>query len=273
MRVALTGATGRAGFAVARHLSALGHQVVALGRNPVPDLAHVPWRLGDSVRLDADALVHCAFAHVPGRYRGGEGDDPASFMALNRDGTRRLLDGAAGARVVFLSSRAVYGACPPGTRLTEVTRPRPDTLYGRLKLETESHVAERGGVSLRATGLYGPPPPGRDHKWADLFADFTAGHPVAPRVGTELHVDDLAAAVALVLRGPAPPVLNVSDIMLDRRDLLRTYAQVTGRGGTLPDRADPTTVSEMDCALLRTLGWRPRGWAGLRSAVAAMLVS
>lgn len=271
MRVAVTGATGLAGYPVSRHLAGLGHEVVTLGRRPVAGLRHLPWQLGERPTLTCDALVHCAFWHVPGRYRGGEGDDPDRFTDLNRDGALALFDALAGSRIVFLSSRAVYGDHRPGTRLTEDTPPRPDTLYGRVKLETEAEVTARGGVSLRATGLYGPPPPGRVHKWEGLFADFAAGRPVGARVGTELLADDLAAAVALCLGATTPAVLNASDLVLDRRDLLAAYGEVSGRSGLLPDRADVGAVNEMDCTRLSELGWQPRGMAGLRLALAEMI--
>ena len=272
MRIALTGATGIAGHAVAARLLSAGWDIVTLGRRPSRfDVPHVAWSLGDQPDVACDALVHCAFVHAPGRYRGGEGNDPDGFLRLNRDGTFRLLDAVAGAKVVFLSSRAVYGAYPPGTRLDETMPPRPDTLYGRLKAETEIVVSDLGGTSLRATGLYGPAPPGRNHKWADLFADFAAGRFILPRVATELHVDDLADAVELCLRGWTPPVLDVSDILLDRCDLLALYAEISGTDGRLPDRGDATRVSEMTGTRIRALGWMPRGRAGLRPSLIEML--
>ncbi len=102
MRVLVTGAGGTVGRFVVPALEAGGHRVTTLGRHP----GDHPWDLADSApRLPpADALVHAALAHVPGAYRGGEGDDPARFRRLNIDGTRALFDAAGGARVVFLSA-------------------------------------------------------------------------------------------------------------------------------------------------------------------------
>ncbi|WOI58055.1 NAD(P)-dependent oxidoreductase [Palleronia sp. LCG004] len=273
MRIVLTGATGRAGHPAARHLSRMGHEVTTLGRRPsVLGLPHLDWQLGGPCPDlgFADALVHAAFDHVPGRYRGGEGDDAPGFIARNRDGTLRLFDAVRGRRIVFLSSRAVYGSPPPGTSLPETREPAPDTLYGKMKREVEIAVTDRGGVSLRATGLYGPPRPGKAHKWADLFADFSAGRPIAPRVATELHVDDLATAVALALDLEQPQILNVSDIVLDRCDLLGTWGAIHGIAGPLPRRADASSVREMETTRLRALGWTPRGMAGLRDTLAGM---
>lgn len=274
MRIVITGATGLVGWPIARWLVARGHTVTTLGRRAVAGLPHKDWQLGDRPDLsDQDALVHAAFTHVPGRYRGGEGDDPAGFTRANLDGTLALFDAATAAelRTVFLSSRAVYGAYPPGTRLTEDLPPRPDTLYGEVKLAAE-RALERRGTSLRATGVYGPPVPGRTHKWTDLFARFRASDAPSPRIGTELHAADLADAVERVLSLEAmPPVLNVSDIVLDRRDLLERYGRIAGIAGPLPEPSDPATVSEMDTARLRETGWRPRGVEGLETVLEAIV--
>ena len=101
MRIALTGASGIVGGFVLRAARAAGHHVTPLDRS-------TGFHLGDAPDLSGhDALIHCAFAHAPGRYRGGEGDDPDTFLRLNRDGTFRLFDAAVRDGVdwvVFLSS-------------------------------------------------------------------------------------------------------------------------------------------------------------------------
>ncbi|KAA9008229.1 NAD-dependent epimerase/dehydratase family protein [Histidinibacterium aquaticum] len=278
MKIGVTGASGLVGHPLAAGLLARGHEVVSLGRRPPTGLRteHRPYTL-DAPPPDLaglDALVHAAFSHVPGRYRGGEGDDPEGFRRLNEIGTLRLFEAAGRAglgRVVFLSSRAVYGDYPPGTALSEDLPPRPDTLYGEVKWRVEGALAALPltGVSLRATGVYGPPPPGARHKWADLFDRFARGEEIAPRAGTEVHADDLAEAVHLVLTTGASGPYNVSDLRLDRRDLLALYAETHGLDRPLPPRAG-VEVSEMRTDRLRALGWSPRGWEGLREVVATL---
>lgn len=260
MRAVVTGGTGRVGWFIAQHYRALGWDVTATGRDlPLaPDTDYAPLLSG------ANLLVHSAFAHVPGRYRGGEGDDPAGFRRANLDGTTALFHAArtAGVRhVVFLSTRAVYGPHAPGTWLAEDMPCHPDTLYGELKLAAERALAQLSspgfaGVSLRITGVYGPTPEGVPHKWADLFQNFRQGRPITPRAGTEVHGQDVSRAVELVagLASPAP-VYNVSDLLLDRRALLR----MTGLPGTLPEAADATKVNQMDTGRLKALGWQPGG--------------
>lgn len=284
MKVLVTGGTGYAGRFIVEALLAAGHAVSVSGRSKPEDnffSAPVDFLSGD---LDADnaspalfegcdGFVHAAFHHVAGKFRGGEGDDPQSFRRLNVDGSLALFEAARQAgvpRAVFLSSRAVYGTQPPGAALSEDTEPNPDTLYGEVKLAVERGIAAMADetflpVSLRVTGIYGPAGPGRPHKWAGLFADFEAGKDIAPRVGTEVHGNDMAAAVRLMLEADpdairtAGSLLNVSDILLDRHDLLADYARLTGCNGRVPERADASAYNAMDCRRLKQLGWRPRG--------------
>ena len=222
------------------------------------------------------ALVHAGFHHVPGRYRGGEGDDPDGFRRANADGTAALFRAAAAegvARAVFLSSRAVWGGLPPGTPLTEEVPPAPDTLYAQVKLAGEAALAADGppGTALRATGVYGPAPPGRRHKWADLFAAVARGETPPPRIGTEVHGADVAAAVALALAPGAPACLCVSDILLDRHDLVTMTARRLGVATPPPPRADAAAVSVMDAGRLRALGWHPGGHGRLRETLDDLL--
>lgn len=277
MRILLTGATGYVGGFLAAEARRSGHRVICLSRQAPPDCAE--WRPFDlaapPVELPpADALIHAAFDHLPGRYRGGEGDDPEGFLRRNRDGSLALFDTAARAgigRILFLSTRAVYGPYPPGTRLSETLAPMPDTLYGRMKIEVERELVEmaRPGlvpVSLRATGVYGRHRPGSWHKWQDLFADFEASRPIAPRAGTEVHGLDLAQAVEILLAAAEGAVsaqaFNVSDVIVDRRDLLIRYAELKGMVRALPARATDLP-NAMDCGKLAALGWTPGGTARL----------
>lgn len=261
MHVLLTGGTGCVGRFIAADLCAAGHRVTLLGRSPG---AH-PWSLADTApRLPrADALVHAALDHAPGRFRGGEGADPARFRRLNLDGTRALLEAAGEMPVVFLSSRAVYGDHRRGETLREDDPATPDSLYGEVKLAAEQALGPRG-TALRATGVYG----GRPHKWQALFADWLAGMPVAPRIATEIHGADLAAAVRLVLERRAPGVFNVSDLLLDRHDLLARLGALTGCPHPPPPRAEGPPPGVMATDRLRALGWSPGGTARLDAFLA-----
>ncbi|VVT06509.1 NAD(P)-dependent oxidoreductase [Rhizobium sp. EC-SD404] len=284
MRVLVTGGTGYVGRFIVEAMLREGFEVIVAGRQPPePDLFSAPIAFRP-LDLDPDAdrtallegidwLVHGAFDHVEGKYRGGEGDDPARFSRLNRDGSIALFKTAkAGGvkRAVFLSSRAVYGTQGAPTLLTEATPARPETLYGQVKLDGERALsalasAEFVAASLRITGVYGAHRSGASHKWEKLFADFLDGQTIAPRVATEVHGFDVAQAVLLLLRytdinAIAGRVFNVSDILLDQHDLLGRVAALSGIERQPPDPADRTSVDVMDCTVLKKLGWRPGGF-------------
>ena len=279
----ILGATGLVGRFVAEHFLRGGHDVIAMGRKPLSEgffSSPVDWVPGDldpdndwtASFASADHFIHCAFNHVPGKYRGGEGHEPKEFRRLNIEGSLSLFSAAKQAgvkRAVFLSSRAVYDGIAAGTRLVESMPAAPTSLYGQVKRDVELGLTSLADaqflpMSVRATGVYGP---GRNHKWEDLFAAFMRREAIPSRVGTELHGDDLAAAIAVLLAGDeAPlrafepaPVFNASDIVLDRRELLHSYAARNAIEGLLPEWADSSTLNIMECGRLRSLGWTPRG--------------
>lgn len=277
MRLAITGGTGLVGRFLVDEALAAGDEVAILSRSPGSVDRHLRYTLGDTPDLGGfDALIHCAFAHVPGLYRGGEGDDPQGFLRSNLDGTAALFEAAKSAgvpRVIFLSSRAVYDGLPPGTPLTEDMATDPNSLYGRVKLQAEQVLADLcddgfRGASLRATGVYGP---GAAHKWETFFQDFLSGKTPQPRRGTEVHGRDLAAAVRTLLEHPQKHgPFNVSDILLDRRDLLARVARLTGCDTPLPDAAQDE-VSAMRCDRLTSLGWQPGGYDLLDQSLPDMI--
>lgn len=94
--------------------------------------------------------------------------DKTDFRRMNADGTRNLVDALIEMqmpikRFVFLSSLSVYGAIhekQPYQDITENDSPRPNTAYGKSKLEAERYLDSVGNdfpyIILRPTGVYGP---------------------------------------------------------------------------------------------------------------------
>ncbi|MCA1492450.1 NAD-dependent epimerase/dehydratase family protein [Sinorhizobium alkalisoli] len=280
-RVLVSGGTGYVGRFIVEHLLASGYKVtVACRSRPAASffsrpVAYLPLYLDpdrDQIAAFDDVcyFVHAAFEHVEGRYRGGEGGDPEGFRRANLDGSIRLFEEARSAgvrRSVFLSSRAVYGKTASPI-LDESTTPEPDTLYGEVKLAAENVLESLAGpafvtASLRVTGVYGQAGSVRRHKWSSLFADYLAGASVPPRIGTEVHGDDVARAVRQMLEAdPAKisgKVFNVSDVLTDTREILAIFQAATGCPHPLPPAADPNGVKVMTTDRLRTLGWTPGG--------------
>lgn len=275
MKVLVSGASGYVGRYIVEGLLEAGYAVIAGGRNLLAKglfskpVGYVPLSLDpDLDQIESfegvDFFVHAAFDHLPGRYRGGEGDDVARFLRLNRDGTRMLFETARRAgtrRAIFLSSRAVYDGLS-AERLTEDMQLHPDTVYGRMKLDCEQAIrglSQSGFVatSLRATGIYGDL---RPNKWDELIENFQQGQAIDARAATEAHGSDVAAAVRLMLETDATRIdgesFNLSDLVIERRDILAYFENVPH---PLPPSDGRKLTGIMDTGKLQSLGWRPGG--------------
>ncbi len=145
-----------------------------------------------------------------------------SLMArVNVEGTRRVLDAAASVgvrRIVRISSATVYGAWPNNpVPLTETAALRPNPHFSpavqgaeveRLLAEWRGEHPEVTVTTLRSAPVVGP---GAER----LPARILLGRPPLRVRGASLpvqvvHVDDLAAALALVATRDLPGVYNVA---------------------------------------------------------------
>ncbi|GHC65813.1 NAD-dependent epimerase/dehydratase family protein [Limoniibacter endophyticus] len=295
-RVLILGGTGLVGRFVVENCLAGGYDVSVMGRTPPAagmfsnDIDFRPGILDPDARPDrlfdgVSYVVHAAFQHAPGKYRGGEGDDPHGFWRANVDGSVALLEAAKRAcvkRFVFLSSRAAYPPVAPGVILDEIMVGEPASFYGKTKLVVEQKLAqlrEDGflGISLRITGVYGAHRLGARHKWEQLFDDYLCGRKIIPRAATEVHGEDVASAVGLMLELPEEKIehnlYNVSDMVLDLHDLLAIVKDGTGSHVPLPVRSEAGGINAMKTERLRKLGWVPGGENRLRERVMALISS
>lgn len=224
----MTGATGYVGRFVVAELQRQGARIRALAR-PGTDRGgfdgEIEWVEGDlraqgaleKLAEGADAVVHLAYEHVPGRYRGGEGDDLAGWLDANVNGSLRLLTAARDAQVkqfIFLSSRAVFSRTEPGRELDESHPVSPDTHYGAYKVAVEAFLqsfASAEGMqtcAVRATGVYGVTWPVERSKWWGLIQAVLRDEPVTSSGGgTEVHGKDVARVIWRVLELSPPTPL------------------------------------------------------------------
>lgn len=248
MKVALTGASGFLGRAVAARLAAAGHHVRALTRDgaPVPGAAEAV-ACGDLLAADhaallagCDAVVNCA-ARVHVLKREAPEAAEAAYRAMNRDLPLRLAEAARAAgvrRFVQLSSlAAVASATAPGEVLTDTSPPRPATPYGRAKLEADAALGAMSDAAfsiacLRPPVIHGPGAGawfGMLAKAAQLGLPLPVGGIANAR--SFAFVGNMADAVRAALEGDAAGAFLVTDSApLSTADLYRRLLALHGHG-------------------------------------------
>ncbi len=192
--VALTGATGFVGTALARRLTAAGHRIKALirpssGHKRPADVA-ANWIKGDLENLaslrclvdGADAVIHCA-----GTVRGASREH---FNRVNADGVARLVQAAAAQkpapRFLLISSLA---AREPHLSHYAASKRKGEKLLAQVYDQLSWTV-------YRPCAVYGP----GDRELLPLFHWMAKG--IAPIIGSGngrfsmLYVEDLAEAIA-----------------------------------------------------------------------------
>lgn len=250
--VAVTGASGFCGAAVARAAAAAGATVVGLGRRPGPVGTHRPWdaAAGAPDLGGVDAVVHLAAA--VGDPGGGRGAD-AAFRAVNVDGAARLLEAAGARPVVWVSSASVYDPRLDRSRVTE-DHPLAGQLnaYARTKAAGDVLAQRAGAVVLRPHAVYGP---GDRHLLPRLRRAVRLGRVLLPGPDVRISltaVENLADACLLGTRWP-PGAYNVADATAyDRDEVVADVLAAAGRAVRV--RHVPLAVAE---GAARVLGRLP----------------
>ena len=135
--------------------------------------------------------------------------DKRDFHRINTEGTKNLVLALQELqmplkRFVFVSSLSIFGAIKeqqPYDEIRETDTPRPNTAYGRSKLEAEQFLATTTlpYIILRPTGVYGPRE--KDYfimaKSIKQHSDFAVGY--KPQDITFVYVSDVVQAVFLAL--------------------------------------------------------------------------
>lgn len=292
--VAVTGATGYVGKFVVPRLLEKGFFVRALAR-PDSDRKgfneRVVWVRGDMTTgavgrklVDGvDAVVHLAYSHLPGRYRGGEGADLGGWLNANLNASVQLLLAARNAGVkqfIFLSSRAVFSETEPGRVLDESHPTSPDTHYGAYKVAVEALLRSFGAVegmrttAIRATGIYGLTWPVEQSKWWNLVSACLAGEKInSNRGGTEVHGRDLAKTVCALLESPkqAPDLLHLSDLYVTHRQIAQLVQKASNRPVLLPPPPQSEPQNVLACPRLHLMGITLGGRALLTKTVGELV--
>jgi nucleoside-diphosphate-sugar epimerase len=295
MKVALTGATGFVGRAVAAclldrddTLRAWFRPGRALARWEQPGLEWVEGDLrhpGSNRRLveGCAAVVHAALDRPGAGFRGAEGD-LIDFVETNVVGSIRLIEDARRAgveRFVFISTCAVHEVILDDRPLDETHPLWATSHYGAHKAAIEAFVGSFGLGSgypvcaLRPSGIYGLADPPHRSKWFELVRKVVRGQPVeCNRGGKEVHVSDVARAVALLLDAPTDPIVgqafNCTDRYVSDREVAEIARTISGATGSIGG-ASPQPRHSISTAKIRDMGMAFGGTPLLERTVAQLV--
>lgn len=210
MRILISGANGFVGRAAVLAFQNAGWQVRVMIRHPVSFTGDVETVVTDfasvtdwaSVFADVDCVLHLAsVVHMAGV-------PDAVYRAVNVDLTKLLASKAKAAgvkRFIFLSSISVNGAGGAKLVFDEDSRPAPESMYARSKLEAEQALmaiasdSAMSWVIIRPPMVYGFAAPGNFRR---LVSICRRGWPLplaaatAPR--SYIGLDNLVSALVCV---------------------------------------------------------------------------
>jgi nucleoside-diphosphate-sugar epimerase len=176
-RLLVTGATGCVGRALVAAGVSRGWSVTGCARRyPTDwpsDAGFEKADVRDATRFAVLAANTDVVVHLAGRAHDERASTETLFSSFV-DGTRvvAVAAHAAGARLVVVSSVAVYGSS--GANVDNSTSPNPDTPYGAAKLESErtAIAVDPNTIIVRPTLVYGPYDRGNMSRLIRLTARF-----------------------------------------------------------------------------------------------------
>ena len=266
MRRIVIAGCGFTGLATARVFHAAGWNVLGLthSADSALALASEPWpamacdisspgavsSIIEKCGREPDAVIHCASSG-----RGGAD----AYRSVYLEGSRNLLDVLAPRRFLFTGSTSVYAQIDGGW-VTEESPAVPPRETGRLLRETEDLVLSRGGIVARLAGIYGP---GRSVLLRKFFSREAVIEDDGRRFINQVHRDDIASALHVLIERGAPGIYNVSDNHpTTQREtcewLAARFALPMPPAGPInPDRKRGWTNKRVSNSKLRALGWAP----------------
>jgi nucleoside-diphosphate-sugar epimerase len=199
-----------------------------------------------------DAVIHSASS------RGG---DAETYRRIYLDGARNLIERFPGAKLLFTSSTSVY-AQRDGSWVTEQSETKPMRETGRILLETERLVLDRGGIVARLSGIYGP---GRSALLSKFLGGTAVIDPENDRFVNQVHRDDIVAALLLLVNQEetGAQIYNVvDDHPTLQSECYRWLAQRLNRpppaiGKAKEPRKRGDSNKRVSNAKVRGLGWTP----------------
>jgi uncharacterized protein len=234
MNVAITGASGFIGRAVAEHLRGSGHIVRAISLRGV-----LPPDLLASALAGSNAVIHLAGEPVAQRWSAAARD---KILRSRVDGTRALVAAMRAQRPqVLISASAVgyYGS--RGDEILTESAPPADDFLGRVAVAWEQEAQAAEPLGIRVARLRTGMVLGRGGgALARMLLPFRLG--VGGRLGSGkqwmswIHIDDLMALIAFLMKeSTVRGVFNAtSPFPVTNREFTRALAEAVHRPAIFP---------------------------------------
>jgi nucleoside-diphosphate-sugar epimerase len=276
MKILITGATGYIGAAVARRLSGLGHEVMALARS---DAAAVKLRgagltpvAGDFTSPASLAAPVAGVDAVVSTASIGQVEGTPNAFASDRDAVAAMTAalGSSGKPLIFTSGSAIFGVFSKGEASPTIfdedhPAPLPASIFappqaevpppfiagfgGAMAPRAETETAVMGapgirGIAIRPGLVYGA---GDGYDVLNLIA-LARAHGAAPHLGAGgvrqgyVHIDDLVDLYVVALeRAPAGAMLHAVTDEVTLGDLAGAVSRLVGAG----NRTEALSLMEM----------------------------
>jgi len=150
-----------------------------------------------------DGVIHCVSSH---------GGDVEAYRQIYLEGARHLLETFPKAKILFTSSTSVY-AQRDGSWVTEESETKPLWESGRILLEVENLILEKGGTVARLAGIYGP---GRSALLTKFLNGTATLDPINSRFVNQVHRDDIVSALFLLLNREPQQAAQIYNIVDDQ---------------------------------------------------------
>jgi UDP-glucose 4-epimerase len=261
------------------YLSGKGVDLEPLSRTP--DEQHLPLSSLAAIAEGGgvDAILHLAWSNVPATADNTIGNGKDENLSLLQDyldvATRRLEDGIAMPRLVFLSSCAVYGEPSyQGFVFDETHQAAPIGRYAESKAAAETMLAAYRSVGGDATVLRVTNPYGFEQDAAApqgvipaLVHCALSGQPFplwgdGDAVKDYIYVEDFCRAVHCALAAPAGVFNIASGESVALADVISMVQELTGKDiAVVPNPARPWDVKKgryTSEAFQRVTKWEPQ---------------
>ena len=291
MLIALTGASGFIGAAIARHAAEAGHVVTSLVREQ-SRREHIEHHVDRFVvgthddpvarkeLLDgADVIIHNSFDWPALR----SGDLPG-HLRNNMQGSIELLQESEGRPFIYMSSIAVHHHMHQRWEgvIDESHPSRPGSFYGAMKVAVEAHMwaayteHNQPISAIRPCAVYGLDPKRQRSIGWPIIDVLRKGEPYSRKGGGKfVHVEDVAAATVACINNPkaSPKVYNLVDCYARWSDWATMAAELLGLDVEIDASSPPAPKNSFDTTdVMNDLGVAmDRGHEGIRKHLAELI--